>query len=296
MLLLVLGAWLGSRLLQPSASKPPGSFDGQQAYRDVKYQVSLGPRVPGSPAHQTTVDWMVSELKRAGWQAEVQETTMLGHPVRNVVGKWGQGAPWVVLGAHFDSRISADQDPNPQNFGLAVPGANDGASGVAVLLELARELPSHWNQAVTPRPWPGQIWLVFFDAEDNGELPSWDWLLGSKAFVASLVSKPDQVVVIDMIGDANLDIYREKNSDPKLTDEVFAQAAALGYSKQFIDQPKYSMIDDHTPFLQAGIRAIDLIDFDYPYWHTIADTADKVSEQSLKAVGDTLLAWLTKTR
>jgi Zn-dependent M28 family amino/carboxypeptidase len=164
-----------------------------------------------------------------------------------------------------------------------VPGANDGASGVAVLLELARSLPKTLH---------GQIWLVMIDNEDNGDIPGWDWLLGSQAFVNQLKGKPDAAVIIDMIGDADLNIYMEKNSNRQLNIQIWNQAASLGYGQQFIDSYKYQMIDDHVPFLNAGIPAVDIIDFDYPYWHTTQDTVDKVSAKSLQAVGDTLRGWL----
>lgn len=274
---------------------PPAPFDGQRAWQDVERQVAFGPRLHGSQAHADAVDWMVSELTAAGWEAEVQETASMGHPIRNVIGRWGEGRPWIVLGAHYDSRDLADHDPDPQNRTQPVMGANDGASGVAVLLEMARVLPSHYAAAqAAGHPWPGQIWLVFFDAEDNGNLPGWDWILGSRAFVASLEEeKPDAAVIVDMIGDADLNIYMEHNSDPELTQKIWDQAARLGYSDQFIPEYKYRVLDDHIPFLEAGIPAVDLIDFDYPYWHTVEDTLDKVSAESLQAVGDTLLAWLT---
>jgi Zn-dependent M28 family amino/carboxypeptidase len=180
----------------------------------------------------------------------------------------------------------ADQDPDPNNRNQPVPGANDGASGVAVLLELARVLPES-----TPK----SIWLVFFDAEDNGNIPGWDWILGSDSFVSELDVQPEAAIIIDMIGDSDLNIYREQNSDQDLTDEIWAVAEDLGYPEQFINTTKHQMIDDHTPFIRAGIPAVDIIDFDYPYWHTIQDTPDKVSAQSLQAVGDTLYAWLTTT-
>ena len=167
-----------------------------------------------------------------------------------------------------------------------VPGANDGASGVAVLLELARVLPEDL---------PGEVWLVFFDAEDNGRIPGWNWIMGSQAFVRTLDSHPDAVVIVDMIGDADQNIYQEKNSDKVLTQEIWGVAEDLGYGSSFIPSVKYSMMDDHTPFLQAGIPAIDIIDFDYLYWHTVDDTIDKVSAQSLQAVGDVVYHWvLTK--
>jgi glutaminyl-peptide cyclotransferase len=177
----------------------------------------------------------------------------------------------------------ADQDPDPAKRTLPVPGANDGASGVAVLLELARTLPANSNT---------DVWLVFFDIEDQGDIPGWDWILGSQAYAASLTTPPRAVVVVDMIGDANLDIYKEKTSSVDVVTQIWDTAAQAGYSNQFINQDKFSMIDDHTPFLQRGYSAVDIIDFDYPYWHTSSDTADKVSGDSLKAVGDTLTKWI----
>jgi Zn-dependent M28 family amino/carboxypeptidase len=164
-----------------------------------------------------------------------------------------------------------------------VPGANDGASGVAVLLELARVLPHDLE---------GQIWLVMFDAEDNGHLEGWDWILGSSAFAESLAEVPDGVVVVDMIGDADLQIYLEINSDKSLRTDIWEQAASLGHADVFINEEKFSMLDDHSPFLRLGIPAVDIIDFDYPYWHTLSDTPNKVSADSLQIVGETLLAWL----
>jgi Zn-dependent M28 family amino/carboxypeptidase len=134
--------------------------------------------------------------------------------------------------------------------------------------------------------------LVFFDSEDQGNLPGWDWILGSTVYAESLQVTPEAVVVIDMIGDADLNIYREVSSDATLKNEIWQTAADLGYSKQFINVEKYSMEDDHTPFLKKGIHAIDIIDFDYPYWHTTADTEDKVSSTSLQIVGNVLLTWL----
>lgn len=274
-------SWLAGRAANPVVP----AFDGERAYQDVAYQVSLGPRIPGSDAHAQTIKWIQDELHSAGWEVDIQDSVQMGHPVQNIVAHRGTGSPWTILGAHYDSRLWADHDSDPKKQREPVPGANDGASGAAVLVELGRSLPKNLNQ---------QIWLVFFDAEDNGDIPGWDWLLGSRAFVSQLEGKPDRVVVIDMIGDRDLNIYRERNSNPEITDQVWAAAASDGYAAQFISSARYSMLDDHTPFLEAGIPAIDIIDFDYPYWHTTQDTTEKVSAQSLKAVGDTLRTWLLK--
>jgi|WetSurMetagenome_2_1015567.scaffolds.fasta_scaffold67960_3 glutaminyl-peptide cyclotransferase len=274
----------GAAALSCAQSSPgPAHFDGKRALADVKAQMDMGPRIMDSPAHAKIVDWILAELKRAGWSADIPEASNGAIKIRNIVGRRGQGRPWIILGAHYDSRFLSDQDPDRSKRVRPVPGANDGASGVAVLLELARVLPKDLNK---------RIELLFIDAEDNGEIPGWDWCLGSKAYAAALKEKPDSVIIIDMIGDADLNIYREGFSDQKLTSEIWKVAARLGF-RQFINEPKYQMDDDHLPFIEKGMTAIDIIDFDYPYWHTTGDTLDKVSAESLRAVGETLLAWLT---
>jgi len=172
----------------------PIKFDGQRAYRDVQYQVDLGPRTPGSKAHENIVIWIQSELKNAGWQTRVAEANLWGHPLKNIIAKREEQIdlekPFLILGAHYDSRLHADQDPDPAKRLQPVPGANDGASGVAVLLELARILPPDL---------PRTVQLVFFDAEDNGNIEGWDWILGSQSFVENLDSRPDAVVIIRLL-------------------------------------------------------------------------------------------------
>ena len=277
------GVWL---MLKATSQRPPQPatvpFDGQRALADVDFQTSLGPRTVGSVAHSQTIEWIRAELKDAGWQSEIQNTEMLGHPIQNIIAYRTNIAPKIILGAHYDSRLFADNDPDPAKRNQPVPGANDGASGVAVLLELARTLPKQ-----TPA-----VWLVFLDAEDNGRINGWDWILGSRAFVQQNAIKPEAVVIVDMIGDSDLNIYMENNSDAALSKEIWGQASQLGYNQAFIPIPKYTILDDHVPFLDAGIPAVDIIDIDYPYWHTTADTADKVSAKSLQIVGDTLWHWI----
>jgi glutaminyl-peptide cyclotransferase len=264
-------------------NKPLQTFNQDRAWQDVLAQMKMGPRTPGSEAHQQAVDYIQTELEKAGWKVEIQETERMGHPIQNIIAKRGSGSPWVIFGAHYDSRLVADQDPIAANHAMPVPGADDGASGVAVLLEMARVLPKSSDK---------QVWMVFIDAEDQGRIEGWDWILGSRAFAESLKSKPNAVLIIDMIGDKNLNIYREKSSDKAITDSIWNTAATLGYADQFINEEKYSILDDHLPFLEMGIPAIDIIDFDYPYWHTTSDTEDKISPASMAVVGNTLITWL----
>ena len=273
----------------PTPSPTPAGFDGQRALADVNHQVSLGPRTPGSPGHDAIVRWMQDELTQAGWEVEIQESRYQNHAVRNVIAKRGSGKkPWVLLGAHYDTRMQASEDPDPTRRQDPVPGANDGASGVAVLVELARVLPPDLDQ---------QVWLAFVDVEDQGNLPGWEWIIGSSQLAESIASMPEQpqaVIIVDMVGDADLNLPMERNSNQALLQEIWSIAAELGYQEIFLQRAGYSMMDDHTPFLNRGMTAVDIIDFDYPYWHTVADTPDKVSAESLHAVGDTLYHWLTR--
>jgi glutaminyl-peptide cyclotransferase len=280
LLALVLAWYTSAFLTQPETEH----FDGKRALEDVKMQVSFGPRTPGSAGHAQILEWMRAELSAAGWDTQIQTAEILKHPIQNVVASRSEESPQIILAAHYDTRMIADNDPNSSDQLEPVPGANDGASGVAVLIELARVLP---KDSIP-------VWLVFFDAEDNGRISGWDWILGSQAFVAELDHQPQAVVILDMIGDADLNIYKERTSDQELVDEIWTVAATLGYEQNFIAEPKYSMLDDHTPFLQAGIPAVDIIDFEYPYWHTTSDTVDKVSADSLEAVGATIYAWIAQ--
>lgn len=279
-LLVIVSGWYAYSFKAYNAS--PESFEGARAYEDVITQVNMGPRTPGSEGHAQIRDWMRVELENAGWTVEVHETERLGHPIYNLIAKRSAESPQVIFAAHYDTRFVADNDPDPEKQTEPVPGANDGASGVAVLLELARTLPDD----TVP------VWLVFFDAEDNGRMDGWDWILGSRAFVDEIPIQPEAVVIVDMIGDANLNIHYEKNSDPIIRAGIWETAAQLGYGDVFIADEKYNMIDDHTPFVERGIPAVDIIDFDYAYWHTTSDTPDKVSPDSLHAVGDTLWHWV----
>jgi glutaminyl-peptide cyclotransferase len=267
----------------PTATPMPLVFDGEAAYEHVVAQCDFGFRPTGSEAGRATGNYIVAELGKQGWAVETQEFIYRDTPVRNIIGRLGKG-PVVIVGAHYDTRRSADmEDPS-----VPVMGANDGASGVAVLLELARTLDRDKLQ--------NEIWLAFFDAEDNGRLDGWEWCVGSSYMAENLTITPEAVVVVDMIGDADQQLYLERNSDPDLQMQLWDIAATLGYSDTFIAEYKHSMYDDHIPFAQRGIPAVDIIDFDYPYWHTTQDTVDKVSGESLERVGRVVEVWLEEAK
>jgi Zn-dependent M28 family amino/carboxypeptidase len=283
--MLGLAAFLTRSNWQALLTRVP--FDGATAFTHIDAQLAFGPRLPGALALTAASRYIRDHLQANGWHVEFQDFTYKETPVRNIIAKANVGrGPIILLGAHYDSRRRADQDrDNPE---APVPGANDGASGVAVLLELGRSLDLETV--------PNEIWLAFFDAEDNGNLDGWEWLVGSTYMAQNLTVKPAQMILVDMIGDADQQIYFEQGSNPDLSATIWAVADELGYGDYIIPEPKYHMVDDHVPFLMRGIPAIDIIDFDYPYWHTTQDTADKVSVSSLERVGRTLETYLENPR
>lgn len=267
---------------------PSLDFDGDISYEYLQLQMSFGPdRWPGTEGHQKTGDFIAAELAELGWQVEIQPFTYNDVAVRNIIGKANIGrGPVVIIGAHYDTRRIADQTAGAVQNELSVPGAVDGASGVAVLLELARTI----DLDEVPR----EIWLAFFDAEDNGSggIPNWDWIAGSTHMANNLTVTPEAMVLVDMVGDADQQLYYEGNSNVELRERLWEIAAMLGHGDYFIPELRHTMIDDHLPFARLGIPAVDIIDFDYPYWHTVEDTADKASPESLWRVGQTIEYWL----
>ncbi len=277
---------LGLTQLRHPPQSPPSqhvTFDGKNAYGHVIAQVSFGPRITDTQGSRDAGDYIAEQLRQTQWSVEFQNFTYRDAHARNVIGRANLGkGPIIILGAHYDTRRWADQDPtHPRD---PVPGANDGASGVAVLLELANTLDLHRIHH--------EIWLVFFDAEDNGGSEGWEWIAGSTYIANNLPVRPQAMILLDMIGDIDQKIYFDGNSDRALSEKIWSIAANLGYSRYFLPQVRWFVLDDHVPFAQQGVPAIDIIDLDYEFWHTTADTADKVSPDSLERVGRTIQAFL----
>ncbi|HHX65954.1 MAG TPA: M28 family peptidase [Chloroflexi bacterium] len=279
LIIVALGSLAGCAL-------PDAQFSGEQAYRHVEALMDLGPRPTGSEANIEAGDYIRRTLEDYGWSVEEQEFPYRGETVRNIIAKKGQG-PIILLGTHYDTRPLADRDAVDRS--QSVPGANDGGSGTAVLLEIARVLDSRVTDEA-------EIWLAFFDGEDRGGIDGWDWCMGSTLMVndmmARSVPRPEYAVIIDMIGDKDQQIHYEWSSTLWLQEKIWRIADDLGYRRYFVPQYKYEIIDDHTAFLHWGINAALVIDFDYPFWHTTEDTLDKISVDSLQRVGDVMVALL----
>ncbi|HAF62243.1 MAG TPA: hypothetical protein DCK95_07950 [Anaerolineaceae bacterium] len=270
-----------------SASSTEKVFSGEKAYNHVQTQLGFGARIPGSKAIQETASYITSTLQDNSWSTQAQSFEYGGVALQNIIAKKGNGENIFIIATHYDTRAKADRDVDSAFQKYPVPGANDGASGTAVLLELSRVL------AVSD---DAQVWLVFFDGEDQGHLDGWEWSIGADYFVEHLTQNPHKVVIIDMIGDAKLNVFQEKNSTPDLVEEIWTAAEELDYLSYFIPEEKYTMIDDHVPFLNHGIPAVLLIDFDYDFWHTTQDTIENISADSLQIVGNLLCHWLQSTQ
>jgi glutaminyl-peptide cyclotransferase len=283
---------------------PPREFDGQTALQYVQTQLGFGPRIPGTAAHQRMAAWLDSLLKaRADTVIEQRWTHRNARgdslPLVNFVARWRPSATVRLLFlAHWDTRPRAD-GPASRDSTLPVPGANDGGSGVAVLLGMA--------DALKKAPPEIGVDLLFVDGEDYGDFDTdTDVLLGSRYYAAHQApgAAPRFAVLFDMVGDVDLQIPQEGYSvtgAPDVVELVWSTAERIGHGGVFKREQGISLTDDHIPLQQAGIRAIDLIDFsfggpDNKWHHTPDDTIDKVSAASLQVVGDVGMALVRVTR
>lgn len=325
-LLALLALTLSRCSNEPSQKSPPAGpalpelpptppFDADSAYALVARQVSFGPRVPGTSTHAACADWIVAQLKRHGAEVIEQTATVKAFngqqlPMRNIIGRFNpETKERILLLAHYDTRPFADKDSERQNEPIL--GANDGASGVGILLELARHLGGKVHG-------PG-VDMLFTDVEDYGQ-PSGSmtmddntigtWALGSQYF-----SKNPPVpgytarfgILLDMCGAKDARFYREALSmrfAPAIVNKVWKTAAAIGHGDRFVQETKYFVgTDDHLPINERlRIPTIDIIEFNegtnafHPSWHTHADDMDVIDAATLKAVGQTVLEVVWKER
>lgn len=285
---------IGACALCSCGRETPPAFDGASAYRFLVAQCDMGPRYPGSDNHKRLQRYLAQKLEEFDANVSLQPfeavlTTGDTLHLVNIIGNYNlEARRRILFGAHYDTRPYADRDPEPGNRSKPILGANDGGSGVAVLLEVARLL------ALT-RP-PVGVDIVLFDGEDYGrEGTPQDYILGSTYFAEHLRGyRPHAVIIVDMVGERGAVITMEgfsKAASFALLDELFAIAERLALPT-FTRADGISLIDDHLPFIRCGIPAVDLIDFDYPYWHTLEDTPDKCSAASLGDIGRVLIEYI----
>jgi Zn-dependent M28 family amino/carboxypeptidase len=278
----VVLAALAAAGLTASAPQKPSAFEGGRAFEHVRQLVSIGPRVAGSPGGVEARRYILGQLAAIGVRASEQRfeaATPLG-PVSmaNVVATLPGPRPGrLIVAGHFDTKLFRN---------ARFVGANDGGSSAAFLIELARVLHGAERRFT--------IELLFLDGEEA--FIRWtgtDHTYGSRYYVDAArrngtLGSIRALILVDMIGDRNLAMRRESQSTPWLTDLIWASARRLGHARHFLDEST-AVEDDHIPFLEAGVPAVDVIDLDYPAWHTPADTLDQVAAGSLQVVGDVLL-------
>jgi Zn-dependent M28 family amino/carboxypeptidase len=276
-----------------AATLQPSNFDGDKAFEHVRKLVEMGPRPVGSEAITQARDYIIAELKKYNLGVTkdefVAETPLGQKPMVNIIGELkGQSDNIIMLGSHYDTKLFND---------ITFVGANDGGSSTGALLEVARVL------AASEQKLKHTLWFVFFDGEEA--FVNWtqkDSKYGSRHLAEKLekdemLPKVKALVLLDMIGDKDLDLSQDGYSTKWLVDVIWATARELGYEKIFLD--RHTLIDDdHYSFLQKGVAAVDLIDFNYGtfnrFWHTANDTLDKLSPKSLKIIGDTVIRALPK--
>ncbi len=297
----LLGTFLAASLVSaPLACDAPGAaeagFDAERAWKDLERIVAFGPRPTGSPALEELRKLLESELKSAGLEPRRESfraATPLGEfEMANVYADLSAADPkaeMVILASHFDTKLAKDRFPQP------FVGANDGGSSTAVLLELARVLAKGGPRALTYR-------FLFLDGE---EAMRWDWAgedncYGSRQHAAALgksgaAARVRAFVLLDMVGDKELKLLRDTNSDRRLQELFFGAARKAGLAK-YVDGTQEEISDDHLPFMKQGIPSLDLIDLEYGpynrYWHTAEDTLDKCSKDSLSVAGRVVLLGL----
>ncbi len=274
-----------------SSQAASGTFPQERAWAHLQAQCDFGPRVPGTAGHARCLAYLERILRATGGEVSRQSFRSRIPASRdsvtlvNLSARFGPAGPPLLLGAHWDTRPWSDRDPDSTKREMPILGANDGASGVAVLLTLAEEMGR--------RPPPIPVLIVLFDAEDQGrEGDELDYLLGSRMAARNLVPPyPRAVVVVDIVGGRELHICREAYSEEMagwLNNLLFGRARDLGL-QGFEDRVCYAVYDDHIPFLERGIPAVDIVDMHFPEWHTQSDAPSACSPESLGQVGHLLV-------
>lgn len=286
----------------PAKNESTTLFSADSAYSYVASQVNFGPRVPGTSAHKACGEWLSEKLKSFGAEVTEQNATITTFdgtqiPMRNIFARINPEAEKrILLLAHWDCRPWADNDPDETKHSTPVDGANDGASGTGVLLELARILPDTGANV--------GVDILLCDAEDWGEESNDDsWAMGTRYFAHNLPVKgymPSAAILLDMVGAADATFMREyfsQLSNPALADQIWSIAKRLGHEGMFVNRMGSAINDDHVELIKAGIPAIDIIDYRegsgfFSGWHTASDNMDYISKETLGAVGNIIETYI----
>jgi Zn-dependent M28 family amino/carboxypeptidase len=284
-------------------NQPDLEFDTSLTFEHLKEYDQFAPLLPGTENSKDFLEYAKKTLEKSLWSVEIQswEHSSPKITLNNLIARKSNqndnSKGIIVLGAHYDARAWADKDPDINKRKDPVPGINDGGSGVVVLLELARILSI---------PEGYEVQIVLFDAEDQGGISGWKggksgWIIGSTYFVEHL-AESDRIklaLILDIVGDHNLNLHKEGSSNVQQTNKIWELASELGYSENFLDQTGSSIIDDHRPFIDVGIPAVDIIQqrskdgYDFFRWHhTTNDTIENVDQESLGKVGRTVEYYL----
>jgi len=277
-------AWVGWGLLPGHSSVAGADFSGDRALTLAQEQCNLGPRPSGSDAGWRAGNWIADELQRQGWNVQQQQFNDGSMQLRNIIAKGNENAdgPVLVIATHYDTRVVSDLDPDISRRKEATMGANDGASGVAVMLELARSLDvsnlSH------------RVWLVFLDGEANSGVPGWEGMLGSRAF--SRQHHPAAVIYLNKVGAVDAQFPKYPDATALLQTQIWKLAGKLGFRQQFISQFGPEVINAHTVFLKSDIDTANIVQPGYIADRTTLDNCDQLSANTLTRVGGLLERYL----
>ncbi len=279
-------------------------FNADSAYSYVKKQVDFGPRVPGADSHRQCANWLIGTLNRHGADTIIEQKTIVTAfngdklPINNIFAQYNKNAKRrVLLLAHWDTRPWADAEKDKSKHNIPIPGANDGGSGVGVLLEIARCLGQRQSAI--------GVDILFTDAEDYGASGGDEksWCLGTQYWVKNMPYSEEQLpmygILLDIVGGIDAKFHREYFSErfaSRVNDKVWAMANASGYSSRFVNSTEGAVTDDHYHINMAGIPCIDIIECVNPLtgsfpptWHTLKDDMNSIDRNTLKAVGQTVL-------
>ena len=289
---------LCSMYIQPVTSgvRENSPVDVSRIEKFVEVQIDFGPRIPGSSASKQFGNWLASFIESTNtWRLTVQNFWYKNVSLSNYIithKSLNSSIPTHLIGAHYDSRARATQGADKN---VPIPGANDGASGVAAILELIFLL----REKNLP-----QLGFILFDAEDQGVesggygIEAWQWIVGSNYYVDSLtVNETKNImafILLDLIGKTNLQLNYELFSNDGLREKIWNEAIGLGYGDIFKKEDGQSIIDDHIPFLRRNVPAVDIIDLNYKYWHTVDDNLENIDYESISIVTDVVHSFLTK--